>query len=451
MKITFINPNISGIISLNLGLAYVISSAERFHQVRLLDLNFHQNDYLSYVQNALAQDRPDVIGFSVTTFNFKSSLEIAQTIRQAYPGIPFLFGGVHPTLLPEETIRHPLVDALCIGEGETAILEYLQKLENGEPPDVPGIWYKDASGTIHRNPLRPFHQDIDVLPFPNLDHWDIDRFLTSNVYCLPGNLYILSSRGCPYTCSFCSNEAIRKAVPGNYYRARSPENLLREIALNKTKYQKKGFTTIYFADETFGLDLKQLEHFCELYRKEGFSRELKWVCETRADLVTPEWARTVARAGCVMVNLGIESGDDHIRTAVYKKDISQEAIRQAVRNLNACGIVYGFYFMIGCPQDTTASINASLQLVRDLNPIMTHIAFYEPLPKTALYEEVCRGGGLAVPAGSALRLPRVATPHVRLRDFRRIARAVHDSIIGKVMPADALHTAAENLRIMVRR
>jgi radical SAM superfamily enzyme YgiQ (UPF0313 family) len=201
--------------------------------------------------------------------------------------------------------------------------------------------------------------------------------------------------------------------------------MISEIRLKRDKYRARGLRTICLCDETFGLDFERLERFCELYQKEGFSRELKWVCETRADLVRPEWARTVARAGCVMVNLGIESGDDHIRTAVYKKNISQEAIRQAVHNLNACGIVYGFYFMIGCPQDTRASLNASLKLVRETGPLRAYFTFYDPLPKTALYAEICRDRvDWTVAVDSLRRLPRVATPHVRPQDFRRFLRAV---------------------------
>ncbi len=128
MIVYLINPNLDGSPIPNLGLAYVISSVEKDHKVKLLDLSFHIKHYFKYVLDNLKQDKPDVIGFSVTSFSFHYALKIASLIRNLYPDIPLVYGGVHPTLLPEETIQNPLVDAICIGEGEDSFKEYLDKL-----------------------------------------------------------------------------------------------------------------------------------------------------------------------------------------------------------------------------------------------------------------------------------------------------------------------------------
>ncbi len=388
MKVVFINPSLDSGSGLNVGLAYVISAVEKRHAVKLLDLGFRSGNYLQYIQEEIKEYRPDIIAFSVTSFTFQNSLRIGKFIKKIYPCIPFIFGGVHPTLLPEETIGHPLVDAICIGEGESSFLEYLDKLEEAKEPNIDGIWYKNKNGTVHKHRLRPFEGNIDNLAFPNWDHWRIENYLDTNLYYLPGALKCLSSRGCPYNCSFCSNQAIEEAVPGRYYRVRSPENVINEIKLNKEKYGKAGFKSISFGDETFGLDSGWLKNFCAAYKLNNLSTELKWMCATRANVVTQEWARIVADAGCKMVMLGIESGDDYIRMQVYKKNITRKNIFSATSALRDSGIVFGFYMLVGCPGDNRDTINASMQLIRELDPVVSHFSFYQPLPKTELLREV---------------------------------------------------------------
>ena len=267
MKVIFIDPNPGGAPCSNIGLAYVVSSIEKRHKVRLLDLSSYPGNYLKYIQKEIEGYKPDIAAFSTTTFTFQKSLEIARFIRTVYPNVPFIFGGIHPTLLPDETIEHPLVDTICIGEGERSFLEYLNKLEEGKEPDVEGIWYKDRNGRVHKNNLRPFEENIDGLPFPNWDHWDIKKYLEANLYYFPGALKCLSSRGCPYNCSFCSNKAIRETIPGKYYRVRSAENIIDEIKFNREKYSKIGFKSIAFGDEIFGLDPGWLKKFCGLYKR----------------------------------------------------------------------------------------------------------------------------------------------------------------------------------------
>jgi len=371
---------------LNLGLAYIISSIEKEHRVRLLDMVFHARRYERYVLRILAEDKPDVIGFSVTSFSFPYALKIASLIKHHYPDIPLVYGGVHPTLLPEETIRSPLVDVICIGEGEDAFREYLERLgKNQSPEGVAGIWYKDEYGDVIRNPLRPFREDLDALPFPNWDYWDMDKYLKFNESFI-GALRIFSSRGCPYSCTFCSNPAIREAIPGKFYRLRKPEKIIEEIKMDVSKYYNMGFKHLTFADEIFGLDLEHLQKLCTLYRKEGLTQRLTWGCQTRADVITEEWAQMVRQAGCAIVNLGIESGDQYIRMAVYNKKITDEQIMETVRILRENSILYRINIIIGCPGDTRQTIENSFRLVKKLKPVFITSSLYQPLEKTVLGE-----------------------------------------------------------------
>ena len=385
MKIFFINPNLDSSPIPNIGLAYVMSSIERYHKVKLLDMGFHARRFEKYILDSLKQDKPDVIGFSVTSFSFHHALKIASLIRSQYPDIPLVYGGVHPTLLPEETLQNPLVDAICVGEGEDSFKEYLDKLQNNqEPKDVQGIWYKDKSNNIIRNPLRPFREDLDSLPFPNWDHWEIEKYMLNESFI--GGLRILTSRGCPYSCTFCSNPAIRNAIPGKFYRLRSPENVIEEVKLNVKKYADKGFKRVAFGDATFGLDILHLKKLCSLYVKENLHKSLPWHCQTRADVVTKEWADTISKSGCCMVTLGIESGNDYIRRDVFKKEISDQEVVNAINNLRRNNIMFAINIIIGCHEETKESLKASLDVIKKSDPINTYISFYQPLPKTELGE-----------------------------------------------------------------
>lgn len=383
MKVTLIDPNLYCASSPNIGLAYIISSAEARHKISLIDLTFHSYNWLSYAKEKLRHNPPDVVGISVTTFSFTTGLKIASLVKQLYPGVPVIFGGVHPTLLPEETINHSGVDAICIGEGEEAFLEYLSCLQNHlVPKGVMGIWYKEGDRVV-KNLRRPFKEDLDSLPFPNWDYWEVEKYMKTNGFFV-GTLTILASRGCPYDCAFCSNPAIQKAVPGRYYRLRSAENIIEEIKVNKKRYWKLGFRNISFGDEIFGLDSKQLDGFCNTYIEEKLNEDFSWTCGIRADLVNDPWAKKVAHAGCVMVYLGIESGDDYIRIQVYKKGITYQQIVDSARHLQNNNIVYQFSMMVGCQEETRETIEKSRQLVKELNPVMVHFSYYLPLPKTEL-------------------------------------------------------------------
>ena len=225
MNILLVNPNLPlqskvGDYELpNIGLAYLISSVELKHTVRLIDTTFHVKNYQEYILEKIKDFHPDVVGFSTTTFNFKNSLKLAQFIKEAIPDpdIHFVWGGIHPTLASEETLAEPLVDAICIGEGEISFLAYLDKIAAGQQPyDVEGIWFKDKQSNVVKNKLRPFIQDLDSLPFPSWDHFETKKYLE---FSRRGFMF-LASRGCPFSCTFCSSPAVGKLIPGKYHRTR---------------------------------------------------------------------------------------------------------------------------------------------------------------------------------------------------------------------------------------
>jgi len=381
MRVIFINPN--SVPALNIGLSYVMSAVEKENEIKLLDLGLCGRGYHEVVSGYL-KERVDVVAFSSFTHNFKKALEIAGFIKRRFPHLKIIFGGIHPTLCPEEVISCPEIDAICIGEGEGALKDYLDSLKKGKEPHVSGIWFKDSSGTVIRNPMRSFQKDIDSLRFPNWDYWNMGYYIK---YIDMEKIGFISSRGCPFSCTFCSNPALRRTMSGNFVRTRNPEQVIAEIESNLCKYGSSGFKYVRFDDEVFGLDNEFLKRFCSLYVKKRLNKRLPWFCQTRADLLTDEYADLIAESGCAIVGLGIETGDDSVRSGIYKKCISNDAIVKAVERLKKRNVSYLFYMIYNAPHTDALERRKTKKLVKDLNPLRATFSLFMYLPKTDL------GGG----------------------------------------------------------
>ncbi|GAB4324164.1 MAG: hypothetical protein Kow0069_29630 [Promethearchaeota archaeon] len=380
MRTCLVYPNFRGELVPSLGLAALATHVNRKHEVKLLDVTFHAHDWKEYLRNSVGRFKPGVVGFSCLTFNFQKALEFAAYLKAHFPGIKVIFGGIHPTLMPDETISHQQVDAVCLGDGEETLTEYLDRVEAGEALDgLLGLWFKDDEGNVHRNPPRPLLGDLDSLPFVDWSLWDIKRYVDNPA--VRGELPLMFSRGCPYRCSFCSNEALEASTEGRYYRTMSPYRAIAEI-----KHQiavlgpvVKGF---YFWDDVFFLNPRQFRQFCELYVAEGLHVKYPWTCNTRVNLVTDDWAATAYRAGCYKVRLGVEAGNDAIRNLVLEKGISTEQVRRAREVLKRHDLLVRFNVILGSPGETLRTMRESVRLVRELKPETFFFSIFQPLPRT---------------------------------------------------------------------
>lgn len=346
------------------------------HETDLLYIDDYMDDdqLLSYVGNY----DPHLIAFSVVTAQWQFVKKFLAVIKTKFQA-PILCGGAHPTFDPEDTISDPNVNMICVGEGEYALLDVLERMKHGgDLSSIPNIWVKNEAGDVFRNPVRDLVADLDSLPFTDrsiMDYQDIiDKCNTEPV--------IMSSRGCPYNCTFCSNSAIKALYrgKGRYVRQRSPESLIAEIRAMREQYE---FNTLNFYDECFGYNKKWVARFCELYKAEfGYP----FGCFIRAEASDRETFQIMADAGLKLIYMGVESGNEHLRKNVMNRKVDDSRIIQACRDAQAAGIQVWTFNIVGIPGETVETIDEAMNLNRLINPHFVSVSIFQPLAGTKLHE-----------------------------------------------------------------
>lgn len=324
---------------------------------------------------AIKSFSPDMIGFSVMTGSHTWALGIAREIKKKY-SIPNIFGGAHPTFFPQ-FVNEEGVDFIVKGEGEYAVSDILDKLPKHQ--DVSGIanlGFKTA-GAPRINDLRPLPEDLDEYPYP-------DRTLYS---ALDGKVdrttrNVLTSRGCPFHCSFCFEDSMREMYKdkGKYVRIRDMDHVIKECQQVRDTTNVK---TIYFADDLFGMSKEWLYEFMPRYKKEV---GLKFVCLLRADLVASDvqYARQLADGGCENVFFGVESGNENLRNTVLRKQLTDDQIYTAAKRLHDVGIKFRTYNIMGLPGETLEDAISTVQMNIDIKADYPWCSIFSPIPGVAL-------------------------------------------------------------------
>lgn len=322
---------------------------------------------------------PHLIGISTTSGVHRSCLDIARTIKKEM-NAPIAFGGPHPTFFPE-IIEEKGVDIVCQGEGEEAILELSDRIEEGG--DIKGIenlWVKE-NDTIYRNSLRPFRENLDAIPFP-------DRKLLRQVWQLAwlGQRFAITGRGCPFNCTYCYNHIAKRMASGRYVRKRSIENLMEELTSAKSLGGVRMFS---FLDDTFILHKEWIREFTGRYKKEI---GLPFTCWVRANLVDEEICSLLQKGGCIMVAIGVESGNDRIRNDILKRNMSKEQILHACKALRKHEIRFVTQNMMGLPGEDIDSVFETIELNLACRPDYSGFSFFQPFPGTELTQYAIEHG-----------------------------------------------------------
>jgi len=349
---------------------------------------------------------PGLIAFSSTTHQHPYIEKCARWIKESMPEVVTIVGGPHPTLIPEDVLANPDFDLVCVGEGEYPLLDLANALQEGRDiTNIPNLWLH-RHGRLIRNPLRPLIANLDELPFPDRGLFDFEQILARN----DGWVDMMVGRGCPYQCSYCCNPALREKFKGlgKYVRFRSVDNVLEEIRVLAKHYEIK---TLNFQDDVFTLNKDWTLQFSRAYGKEF---DFPFWINTRVERINDEQiVAALAHAGCRGVRVGIESGNEKLRTEILKRRMSNDEIRHAFALAHEYGLDIYTCNMLGIPGETADMIEETIALNRELEPADLQFSVFYPYPMTELYDLAVRNGylieGESLPSyyerKSVLRLP----------------------------------------------
>ena len=318
---------------------------------------------------------PDLIAFSLMSNDYSWFKDKMFYLQHTSQDIPVIVGGPHATFFPE-LIENNKVKAVFLGEAEGTLEEFLLNYDNEDIlKTIDGIWYKDKDGTVYKNEMRLLLQNLDELPFP-------DRGIYYDKYDILGmrdQKPFITSRGCPYRCTFCYSNICQKLYQGKgrYVRQFSPERIIQEIKETKERYLLKSVSFEDFAESV--QDPHLLIKFLSLYKKEV---KLPFKCSLRANIMTNDLAKALKDAGVNAVIFGIESGAEHIRNNVLNKRIKDRDIIECAKILKRHGIKFGTYNIFGIPSETIKDAFKTVELNIRIKTDFPWASILTPYPKT---------------------------------------------------------------------
>ena len=386
MKVLFINPQqeMGGIQCLSAFLkragheTALVNDPKLFHnpwiQYPRLASFFDDSDFI--LEKILAAGA-QLIAFSVVTDEYEWALSWARKIKSR-KNTPIVFGNVHPTYHPRAVLENDCVDFVIRGEGEHTLLELVEGLEGKRAfSDILGLGYKEK-GEVRLNGMRPLIENLDTLPFP-----DKDLYYEQMPYLNLG--YTTNDRaGCPYRCTFCDDNTsatlYRSQIPSvqKWTRRHSPEYVVEEILWAKERY---GIKHVRFNDEDFSYDRNWLRKFCPLYKEKVGIPYFAWVYPNTID---EEMARLLAESGCEAVEMGIQSGAEHLRKEILHRHTKDTQILHAMRALRKVGIRATVDVIIGLPSETKHDLDATVKLLAEGNPWHIYAFWLRYYPSTEI-------------------------------------------------------------------
>ncbi|KPK36912.1 MAG: hypothetical protein AMK70_00535 [Nitrospira bacterium SG8_35_1] len=383
-KLTFIFPRFKYVAGdFSIGLAYLSSYLKREIpdiEISMIDTTFNPLD--DYVSEQLRKLKPDIVGIYMDTLMSEDALRMAKLAKASSAYV--VAGGPHASILPQAVINNEYVDAVCVGEGEVSLTELVREYFGKRRFEtIQGIWHKTGGKAIE-NPSRHYIEDVDNLPFPDIDIYDVEQYIKNFIQLDSYNpnlrgLSVIVSRGCPFQCSYC--QPTLSKVLGKKFRIRSPRNVVDELKQLKKKYNVEA---IYFQDDTLTVSKKWIIELCELMTRENPG--VVWACNTRADVIDFEMLRKMKEAGLVKLKVGIESITDRIRNDIYKKAITVDQINELIQNGRSLGIQVTGFFMLGAPTETEKEIIETIRFASRSDLSEANFSVTVPLPSTVLFQ-----------------------------------------------------------------
>ncbi|MFH1972247.1 MAG: radical SAM protein [archaeon] len=408
MKVLLVYPNIVESpkdISIGLGILSSLLKKNN-HEVDLIDCTFGIDD--EEIEDKVKEFNPDLVGVSAATNDFNNAIRICKLIKKV-KDVKIVCGGYHATVAPEDIFMYDCFDVVAIGEAERSFLELVENLDK---TNIKNMWFRN-DGEVIKNDVGDLLQDLDSLPFPDRELFDYQKYINSN----RGLATFMSSKGCPFLCTYCINKVLigKYKGKGKFLRFRSVDNVLKEIKEVVSEYKVK---EIEFYDDTFTLDKERLKDFCKRYKEEV---GLPFYINARVNAVTKEDFEHLKDAGCVRVSIGIEAGDDYIRNKVLKRNQKEEDIINTFKWAKEVSLKTYSFNMIGIPFEDMASIKKTIALNKKIKPDYVGVSIFNAFKGTELYDLCLKNGWLAQGySKSYFQSTNVKHPNFTLKRLKKI-------------------------------
>lgn len=409
MRVLFVYPNLYTQMGFNHGLASLSASLkERGHETRLVNLNENLPPVPTHAEvlELVREWQPGMIAFSCLTQQYPAGLELARWLRDAEADLPpMIVGGVHPTMVPEEVMADGVWDHVGVGECEDALVQLVERIEAGEVPEDAPNFLSWKGGTRPsaapqledwvRNPVGDF-PDLETLPVPDYDLFDAQR-ITDQKH---GWFGLLSSRGCPYRCTYCLNHKIVDLYRGDlersvsklgFFRFRPPEKMIAEVRGVLARY--KGIGTLIFDDDLFTQNVEHALATCKAYAESDI--DVPFVVNSHVKQLDPRVAEALAAAGCRILKLGIESGSPRVRREVLQRNMSDRDILGTIESAEANGLHTSGFVMVGLPYETTDERWETVDLLARSGIGRFRTSLFFPFPGTESHRQSIEGGYIA--------------------------------------------------------
>ena len=351
-----------------LGLCYMAAILEkRGHDVRIMDCPV--NDFrINHIMDEVRSFQPDVIGTAAITSLVEVTAGICKKVKLEFPKTTIVVGGPHATIMPEKAAKEMNTDIVLVGEADGMISEIVENIEKYKKMKIV------QCGKV---------KDLNTLPYPARHLLDMSKYTSlPNAYkTTPNVIQMVTSRGCPYTCTFCFDAM-------GTFRQRSVDNVIGEIKLLRKEY---GMKEIAFWDDILTLNKKWVHEFCDKLIKEKL--DTTWSCYTRLNLVDLPLLKHMKEAGCWNIFYGIEAGDQELLDNM-KKHMKLEDMKKGVRWTQEAGIEIRGSFMVGLPGETPEKARKTIAFAIELEPDYAQFSITTPYPGTQLWDDYEKWGTL---------------------------------------------------------
>lgn len=359
----------------NLTLATLAGNLVNDHKVKIIDLDLYKN-FESILLRTIRSFNPDLVASTAKTPEYPIVRQLMKKVKEKYPSIKTIVGGVHITAFPFETADEKCFDIVAIGEGDTTIAEILSVKDLKK---IPGIIYKSASGKLVVTQPRELIRDINKLPYPAWHLFDLRHYRNSRLSSRKNPVgHIETSRGCSYHCNFCN-----KLTFGTFYRVKDPNRVVDEM-----EYMLNcGFKEIHITDDSFTQNIERAKEVC----REIIRRNLKFpwslINGIRVNLVDEEFFKLAKEAGCWQSGFGIETGDRNVLKSINKQTKLFQ-VKKAVTLAEKAGISTFGFFIFGLSGETEKSMQKTVEFAKSLPLSTAKFDICIPFPGTRYYQEL---------------------------------------------------------------